>query len=122
MKGRTKKYVKKLRKLPKFKPLPAGLLSARKYFAGTKTYARFYGNFITPTGKIRRFSFQVILDSGLSGWEKYDVVRSVCGNLLQNEIPMHEPGQIFSFHELLHHTEWIRVRKVLQYKVGMTYA
>jgi hypothetical protein len=126
LKGHTKKYVKKGMKLPKFKPLPTKLENMRNalrnYFATFKTYARFYGDYLDIfTRKRKRFSFQVFLDSTLTGGEKYEIVSSICNLILKNKIPLHEPGQIFSYHELLHHTHWTPVRRLLQYEVGMRY-
>jgi len=115
-----KKRVKKYRRLPKFDPLPAYLRNLRELISPI-VYARFYGNFVTTTGKLRRFSFQVKLDADLSGAEKYRIVRAIVRKLLLNQIPKHEPGQVFSFSELFKMTRWIQVRKVLQYKVGMAY-
>lgn len=125
VKGHTK-YIKKGTKLPKFKPLPTKLINARdalrNYFASIKTYARFYGDYLELfTGKRRRFSFQVFLDSGFSGAEKYELVSSICDRLLNKKVPIHEPGQIFTYHELLHHTPWTPVRRLLQYEVWMRY-
>jgi hypothetical protein len=117
---KIKKHVKKYRKVPDFDPLPASLRSLREYISPT-VYARFYGNFITITGKLRRFSFQVKLDAGLNGQEMHRIVRAICGRLLLNNIPKHEPGQVFSFSELFDRTQWIQVRKVMQYEVGMVY-
>jgi len=126
LKRHTKKYVKKGTKLPKFKPLPIKLenmrIALQNYFASFKTYARFYGDYIDSlTRKRKRFSFQVYLPSDLNGIEKYDVVRSICNSLLKNRIPLHNPGEIFAHHELLHHKHWIPVRRLLQYEVGMIY-
>jgi len=118
-----KKRVKKCRRLPKFNPLPAYLRNLRELISPI-VYARFYGNFVTTTGKLRRFSFQVRLDAArarLSGAEKYRIVRAICGKLLLNQIPKHKPGQVFSISELFDMTRWIQVRKVLQYKLGMAY-
>ena len=115
-----KKYVRKRRELPDFDSLPAYLRDLRAHISPI-TYARFYGNFVTKTGKLRRFSFQVKLTANLSGKEKYRIVRAICGKLLLNKIPTHEPGQVFSFNELWHQTRWIRVRKLRQYEVGMGY-
>ena len=115
-----KKRVEKYRKLPSFDAVPAYLRSLREHISPI-AYARFYGNFVTTTGILRRFSFQVILDAGLSGVEKYRIVRAICGRLLQNRIPRHEPGQIFSSSKLFELTDWVQVRKILQYEVGMVY-
>jgi hypothetical protein len=111
-----KKNASKYRKIPKFDPLPAGLRNTLNFLHPT-CYARYYGNVETITGKIRRFSFQVNLDPYWNGAEMGRAVRLVCGNILQGRIPIHEQGQIFSLRELLHFTPWVRVRKVLEYKV-----
>jgi hypothetical protein len=116
-----KHHPKNQRKLPKLNPLPKQIEKLRQYFAPTETYARFYGEYATSLGKIRRFSFQVALDPDTRGWEKYSIISHICNTILQNKIPLHEPGQVFSFHELYHHTQWVRVRSILQYKVGMAY-
>lgn len=115
---KIKKHVKKYRKVPDFDPLPASLRSLRGYISPT-VYARFYGNFITITGKLRRFSFQVKLDAGLSGQEMERIVRTVSGALKQNRVPRHEPGQIFGFDELFDQTHWVEVRRVTQYDVDV---
>ncbi len=108
------------RKLPKFNPLPVHLANLRRGIAPFD-FARFYGNFVTLTGKLKRFSFQVRMGAQSSGAEKYTKIRIVCQNLLQNKVPVHEPGQIFSFDELLHKTHWTLVRRIAEYKVGMQY-
>ena len=122
----SKKYVKKQRKLPKFNPKPTNLNDMRNtlqnYFASRITYARFYGDYRILTGREKRFSFQVKLDAGLRGYEKYQDIKTICDRILQNKIPNHEPGEVFGFHELLHHTQWFPVRKILNYKVGVPYA
>jgi len=92
---KVKKYKKKERKLPKLNPLPTYIANLRKYFAPMHAYARFYGNFVTSTGKTRRFSFQVILPFDLNGYDKYRVVRSVCNRRLQKEITLHNIHQQF---------------------------
>lgn len=122
LKMHAKKCVKaKDRKLPKLKSLPEMKEALRNYFASIKTYARFYGDYVTLVGKKNRFSFQVLLSSSLTGPEKYDVVTAICNKILQNKVPLHEPGQVFNFHELLHHTQWIPIRKLLNYKADVNY-
>lgn len=116
-----KKYVTKYRKISKFNPLPADLRNRLNHLLHPTCCARFYGNFETITGKIRRFSFQVDLGPYWSGAEMYKAVRLVCVNILQDRIPIHEQGQIFSLDDLLHSTPWFRVRRILDYEVGMTY-
>ena len=126
MKRHTKKYVKRGTKRPKFKPLPTKLENMRialeNYGFSFKTYGRFYGDYIDScTRKRKRFSFQVFLSSTLSGRDRYEIIRSICNSLLKNRIPLHNPGEIFSYHELLHHKHWTPVRRLLQYEVGMIY-
>jgi hypothetical protein len=115
-----KRYVNKYRKIPKFNRLPANLRKSLNFLHPT-CYARFYGNFETITGRIRRFSFQLDLGPYWNGAEMYQAVRRVCSSILQNRIPIHEQGQIFRLDELFDSTPWIQVRRVLDYKVGMTY-
>jgi hypothetical protein len=115
----TRKRRRKKRRLQKFRPLPTRLRRLR--LVTPVTYARFYGKYVTSVGKTKRFSFQVRMDPGTGGFAQYSTVRNICGNLLRNEIPLHKPGQIFSLAELLHRTKWVRVRRIVEYKVGMRY-
>lgn len=112
----------KYRRLPKFERMPDSLRKLREQMElmYPAIYARFYGKFITTTGMLRRFSFQVKLDAGLSGQKMYKIVREIVSALLLNKIPRHRPGEVFSVSEL-EQARWVVVRKVLQYKVGMVY-
>jgi hypothetical protein len=116
-----KTYKKKERTLPKFNPLPTYIANLRDSFGPRQTYARFYGDYVTFKGRTRRFSFQMILPFESDGDERYFMVRSICGRLLEKEIPLHEPGQVFDFNKLLRRTQWIRIRRITEYKVGMSY-
>jgi len=112
---------RKGRRYPEFRPLPLGLRQARP--PEQRDYARFYGNFLNQFGKIKLFSFQLRIDRSKGGKLACFQVRTICGKLLQNQIPVHKQGQVFrSLGELLFRTQWIRVRKVRNYEVGMSYA
>lgn len=100
--------------------MPLGLRDVRP--TQQRDYARFYGNYVEKFGKIKRFSFQMRIDLSKSGKLVYLQVKSICGRLLQNQIPLHKQGQVFhSFRELVFRTPWIKVRKVRNYEVGMSY-
>jgi hypothetical protein len=105
------------RKIPKFRPLPVHTRGRVQ----SKEYARFYGNYITNTGKRKRASFQVNI-SGYRGKAKYLLIKNVCTRLLKREIPEHKQGQVFSsYDELMHRTHWFRVRRIERYKAGVRY-
>lgn len=111
---------RKGRRYPEFRPVPLGLRQARPSIQ--RDYARFYGNYVSKFGKIKRFSFQVRIDLSKGGQLFGRLIRTTCGRLLQNQIPLHKQGQVFSsFAELFHRTAWIQVRKVRNYEVGMSY-
>ena len=56
MRNRMRESVRIERRVPKLRPLPTNL---RKRRVTPVDYARFYGNYTTKTGKIKRFSFQI---------------------------------------------------------------
>jgi hypothetical protein len=106
-----------------FRRMPTRVLSYRTLGrAEHRDYARFYGNFTTMVGKLKRFSFQVRADTVRNNKMLYQLIKATCGKILRNQVPVHTQGQTFSsFGELFRRTPWIRVRKVRNYKVGMKY-
>jgi len=115
-----RKKARKGRRYPEFRPMPLGLRSSRP--TQQRDYARPYGNYENKFGKIKRFSFQFRIDLSKSSKIVYLQIRNVCGRFKQNQIPLHKQGQVFSsYNELMFHTPWIKVRKVRNYEVGMSY-
>jgi hypothetical protein len=119
MKNKKSKKVKykKTRKIPKYISMPEAIAKIRTYFS-SDTYARFYGNYTSRLGKHRRFSFQVKLNPEDN---KYRIITAICGRLLDETIPFHSPGQVFSVDNILNYAEWIPIRRLEKYKVGMRY-
>ncbi len=105
--------------LPKFRPLPVSL---KRRGVVAVDLARFYGNYETKVGRIKRFSFQFKMPDYLSGKMMHRMIRLVCEKIHYfNLVPLHEQGQTFKFSELMLRTPWIRVRKVRNYKAGVVY-
>jgi len=97
-------------------------LRARRDRVIQRDYARFYGSYRATTGQTRRFSFQVKVSRRLSARDKMKLIRTVCLNIKDRELPAHKMGQTFdSFKELLRRTAWFRVRRILNYQAGMRY-
>jgi hypothetical protein len=104
-----------------FRPLPPAILGLRLR-ARHNEYARFYGNYVSMTGKKKRFSFQVTVNPRLKNKQKYRLIVKTVGALLNNTIPEHVQGEVFdSFQELHYKTRWLRVRRLNEYKAGMHY-
>lgn len=104
-----------------FRPAPLSLRQLR-YGVRYNEYARFYGNYVSMTGKRKRFSFQIRVSPRLSGRQKYRLIVRTCNALLDNTIPQHRQGEVFdNFGDLLKRTKWFRVRKLRQYEAGMVY-
>lgn len=120
MRNRMRESVRIERRIPKFRPLPTNL---RKRRVTHVDYARFYGNYTTKTGKIKRFSFQIKMPDYLSGKVMHKMIRLTVEKIHSfNLIPYYEKGQnTFTFGELMQRTQWIKVRKVRDYKAGMVY-
>lgn len=111
-------------KSTKFRPVPLRLKQTR-YGARHREFARFYALYLTMTKKRKRASFSVKINPRLSGKQKQRYIIMVI-NALNDEtnpaIPVHRQGDVFSsFPELLEATPWIRIRKLLKYKAGVTY-
>jgi len=119
MTKKMRESVRRERKIPRFNPIPVDL---RKTRGGRRVdYARFYGNFVTKTGKIKRFSFQVRMPRYLNGKVMHRMISLVCQKIRYfNLVPIHKQGQTFPFGELMQ-GNWIRVRKVRDYQAGMIY-
>lgn len=119
MKKQMKERVRIEREIPKFRPLPTSL---RKRRVTPIDHARFYGNYTTKIGKIKRFSFQIKIPHYLSGKQTYRIMKFTCQKLLyEKSIPFDKQGKTYTFGELMQRTPWIRVRKIRDYKAGMVY-
>ncbi|MEM2111349.1 MAG: hypothetical protein QXX08_05675 [Candidatus Bathyarchaeia archaeon] len=107
--------------MSRFRPVTLALRWLRSG-ARYREYARFYGSYVTITGKIKRFSFSVKVNPRLNNRVKYRRIVTVCNSLLDKMIPEHKQGDIFNtFAELLYRTRWFRVRRLRNYQAGMVY-
>jgi hypothetical protein len=107
------------RKIPKFRPLP---ISLRKRRVTPVERAKFYGNYTTKTGQIKRFSFEIIMPEYINGKTINRMIRLTCQKIKYFKlIPLAKQGQKFTFGELHQRTPWIKVRKIREYKAGMVY-
>jgi hypothetical protein len=109
--------------MPKgYRPVPERLRRMR-IGATHRWFARFYGNYETITGHLRRFSFQVRISSELSQDRRAlaNYMRMICGALLERNVPEHVQGETFhSFRDLML-ARWFRVRRVRNYEAGVAY-
>ncbi len=111
------------RNIPKFKfqPIPTNLRKRRR--VTPQQYARFYANYETKVGKIKRSSCQVKVDPN----KNHEVLRRLIKYASErmgkrNQIPLCKNGHVFDdFGDFLHGVPWIRVRRVRSYKAGMHY-
>lgn len=106
----------------RFRPAPEHLKLMR-IGATHRWFARFYGNYETITGKLRRFSFQVRISPELRQDRRAlaNYMRMTCGSLLDRNVPEHVQGETFdSFRDLML-ARWFRVRKVRNYEAGVAY-
>jgi hypothetical protein len=106
----------------KLRPAPA-YLKRMRIGATHRWFARFYGNYESMTGKLRRFSFQVRVSPELSQNRRVlaDNIRTTCGALLENNVPEHMQGDTFhSFRDLML-ARWFRVRRLRNYEAGVVY-
>lgn len=115
------KHKRNLRPVPEnLRRMRYGLddLSERRWFA------RFYGNCETMTGKLRRFSFSVKISKRLSKNRKAlaMLMRTTIGKLLEDTVPEHVQGEVFSNFMSLLGRDWVRVRRVRNYEAGVVYA
>lgn len=107
----------------RLRPAPEHLQRMR-YGATPRWYARFYANYETMTGNLRRLSFQVKVSPELTKNRRVlaDNIRETVSALLDNYVPEHEQGDTFySFEELMEETRWFRVRKLRNYEAGVVY-
>jgi len=88
-------------------------------------YARFYGNYVSTTGKRKRFSFQVKISRRLSQNRRTlaRLIRSTCIALKYDRmVPEHIQGEIFpTFLTLLYRTPWFGIRRLMNYEPGVVY-
>jgi len=114
------KHKRKLRPVPEnLKRMRYGLedLGERRWLA------RFYGNYETMTGKLRRFSFNVKISKTVSKNRRALAVlmRTTVGKLLECTVPKHVQGETFSNFLSLFGRDWQRVRRMRQYEAGVVY-
>ena len=103
----------------RLRPLPTDL---RKQRVIRRQYARFYGNYTTKTGKMKRFSFKVKVDPYKRRSAQYILMKLTCHRLKNGKIPPVPNGFVFQdFGDLLNVQPWIRVQRVYPYKAGMQY-
>lgn len=106
----------------KLRPAPSHLRRMRQG-ATHRWFARFYGNYETMTGKLRRFSFQVKVSPELSQNRKalaYNM-RMTCSALLERNVPEHVQGETFHSFRDLTIARWFPVRKLRNYEAGVLY-
>jgi hypothetical protein len=106
----------------KLRPTPE-YLKGMRIGATHRWFARFYGNYETITGKLRRFSFQVRVSPKLSQNRKAlaNNIRMTCGTLLDGNIPEHMQGDTFHSFIDLRLARWFRVRRLRDYEAGVVY-
>lgn len=96
-----------------------------RYGAPYRGDTRVYGLVETMTGKRKRLSFQVKVSSTLMRNKRRlnELIRAIVNAIkYQKKVPVHRQGDVFSsFSELFNRTEWVRIRRLLTYKVGMHY-
>ena len=110
------------RKHPPFKFRPILTNLGRRGRVASKQYARFYGNYITKTGKKKRFSFMVKVDPAKKRSAQYVLMKMVCKRIKGNKIPPVPNGFTFDdFGDLLVVQDWMHVRNVRRYEAGMLY-
>jgi len=87
-----------------------------------RTYVRVYGRFMSLTGQIRGFEFQVRVSRGLSRKLVYRLITHTCNKIkYEKSLPYHKRRETFSsFHELFS-VPWVRIRRLLDYDVQMFY-
>ena len=116
-----KQHTRKTSRRKNFRPAPIALKRTRRG-ALYRAWARFYGLYKTMIGKKKRFSFSIRISPKLSNQAVHRYIVIVCNALLNKEIPVHRMGDVFhSFRELIHKTEWVEVRKLLNYHAGVIY-
>lgn len=116
------KRKRRRKKIPEFRPYP---LKRKRVKPDDYDKARFYGNYETMRGKIKRASFMVKVDLSTTRKRRLaskQIAFVIVRGKYQNEIPLHTQGQIFiSFGELLR-SPWMKVKKIREYKAGVLYA
>ena len=107
----------------KLRPIPAHLKRMR-IGATHRWFARFYGNYESMTGKLRRFSFSVKISKSVSKNRRALAVlmRTTVQKLLEDTVPEHVQGEVFSNFLSLFGRDWQRVRRMRQYEAGVIYA
>jgi hypothetical protein len=109
------------RRLPPFRPLPIDLRRRRRGMA-PRQYARAYERYESKTGRVKRQSFSVKVDPDKNPIVQYKLMRHLSNKLKRGLIPLVPQGTMFDdFGDLFIGTRWIKVKKVLSYKVGMEY-
>ncbi|MEM2104527.1 MAG: hypothetical protein QW717_06535 [Candidatus Bathyarchaeia archaeon] len=86
---------------------------------------RVYGQVKTMQGKRKRISFGVKISRRMMRYRRnlFNLIVATCNSIkLDKTIPVHKQGEVFSsFGELFEKTDWVKVRKVEWYKVGVKY-
>lgn len=106
--------------MPRYRALPSSLRQMRRG-ARHREYARFYGLYVSMTGKRKRFSFQVKFNRRLTGKWKYRLIVTTVNALKDEEIPRHRQGEVFTSFGKLFGTTWVKVRKLIRYEAGVVY-
>lgn len=113
----------KFRTKKDFRPLPENLRRLRDT-GERKAMARFYALYVDQFGVTRRSSFAVKIDARLLHRPQAlaFLIRATTGEMLNNKIPEHVQGEIFSdFVHDLFGKPWRKVRHLKDYKAGVVY-
>jgi len=106
------------RNLP-YRPVPIDLRRRRRI---APDYANAYVQYRAKTGVIKRSSFKVAVDPNKHHMVMHKLIRHLCNKIKNNQIPIVPNGYKFDdFGDLFIATPWMRVRKILVYRVGMVY-
>jgi len=106
----------------KLRPVPEHLKRMR-IGATHRWFARFYGNYETLTGKLRRFSFQVKVSPKLRQDRRALAfnMRMICSSLLERTVPEHVQGETFQSFRDLRLARWLPIRRLRDYEAGIVY-
>jgi len=101
--------------------LPARILKYRRPVE-QRIYTRMYGRYENRKGQVKGFSFQVKISPRLRGKVMALHIRHIIGKMLYEHIlPTHRKGESFGSFRELYRSQWVRIRKVLDYDVKMKY-
>jgi hypothetical protein len=103
---------------PEFRVLP---LRRRDNLAPARRYVRFYGRYRTANGQLRGFEFKVKVTRLWHGTDNrrrlHELIANVCSKMkYDKQMPVHVKGEAFpTFEVLLEGTDWVSIRKLVDY-------